>query len=536
MSMVYICVISYGLLTFNKYSLKDAKDNQEIEINEIEVENAGKWDTIKLPIFIDVENKKKLKISLNYNFENDTKPCIIIQANHTFMTFYLNGKEIYTVAPQEKSLGNYFLSVPLPSKADNDTLEIAITSTENGLHRIQVPQLFITDDALYLKKILKSDTIAIALNILIALFSFQMIIISFLNRKSNVYWKIFMQGLAALNMSIYFMCETYSIVYVFSYSRIIYYLDMLSFSMIAPSMILVFSFDLHSEHKKSLYTLAWLGLANTFIQTIFGIFTPFDMRSNLIITQILQVTSTVAIVSGIIIDLVKKRRIKSIFMLLFVILCGLTDITLFAFEMNYFHNVFFLKIGIIVYLFQQIFLYTQKLIKQVEQRTREHYYKKLAFQDALTSCLSRIAYELDKKDYEFSSQLTIFTFDVNDLKIANDFYGHEEGDCLLKCFGNVLNVVFHEFGKIYRTGGDEFVIFCPNLTYQKSDELLLTLENVVNEINEKSVLKIPLSYAVGVSNTYDTDGNLETAIFISDERMYENKRQIKELKMSKCTN
>lgn len=48
-------------------------------------------------------------------------------------------------------------------------------------------------------------------------------------------------------------------------------------------------------------------------------------------------------------------------------------------------------------------------------------------------------------------------FDLNDLKLTNDTYGHVMGDKLIITFANVLKETIGYFNFVGRFGGDEFI-------------------------------------------------------------------------------
>ena len=48
--------------------------------------------------------------------------------------------------------------------------------------------------------------------------------------------------------------------------------------------------------------------------------------------------------------------------------------------------------------------------------------------------------------------------DLNGLKKANDTLGHSAGDELICAAANCMKFAFASYGKIYRIGGDEFVV------------------------------------------------------------------------------
>lgn len=80
--------------------------------------------------------------------------------------------------------------------------------------------------------------------------------------------------------------------------------------------------------------------------------------------------------------------------------------------------------------------------------------------DQLTGLLNRRAYEDDLKamaDDPRRKDLVYLALDLNGLKAANDTLGHEAGDELLVCASQYMKECFGEFGRLYRTGGDEFM-------------------------------------------------------------------------------
>ena len=51
----------------------------------------------------------------------------------------------------------------------------------------------------------------------------------------------------------------------------------------------------------------------------------------------------------------------------------------------------------------------------------------------------------------------LFSIDLNGLKIVNDTKGHAAGDELIKGCADCLALTLRQKGKVYRTGGDEFM-------------------------------------------------------------------------------
>lgn len=80
--------------------------------------------------------------------------------------------------------------------------------------------------------------------------------------------------------------------------------------------------------------------------------------------------------------------------------------------------------------------------------------------DKMTGCANRRAFEYDLEKYGQTPPGDDFVYvsaDVNGLKKVNDTLGHAAGDELLCGAVECMNRHFKEFGRLYRTGGDEFI-------------------------------------------------------------------------------
>lgn len=150
-----------------------------------------------------------------------------------------------------------------------------------------------------------------------------------------------------------------------------------------------------------------------------------------------------------------------------------------------------------------------------------------ASMDAMTKAFNRNTYEERMKVLETSPEkcvkLYITVCDVNFLKYINDNYGHEAGDkAIIRCAEVLLRTVGKK-GKVYRTGGDEF--------------MCLTKCDLTNDIKTEFSLEAahykgyPFSVAVGTAHydrTIDFDvPDVKTILTRSDKEMYKHKQEIK---------
>lgn len=121
---------------------------------------------------------------------------------------------------------------------------------------------------------------------------------------------------------------------------------------------------------------------------------------------------------------------------------------------------------------ERIFSLHEKLSKQIQ------WVRSRAYIDGLTGLNNRAAYEehvarLEDEIRGGTADFAITLFDVNSLKEVNDKYGHKKGDEVIRSAAFALQSTFRE-GKLYRIGGDEFLVILEN-SYAELLEKLASL-------------------------------------------------------------
>lgn len=109
---------------------------------------------------------------------------------------------------------------------------------------------------------------------------------------------------------------------------------------------------------------------------------------------------------------------------------------------------------------QQSCLYLQEQIELQKKKIAEQtaLLERMSYEDSLTGVFNRNKFNhlLDSGWDREKSHLGIVCFDLNGLKQVNDQWGHGAGDDLLRRAAKEIRRLFD--GKIYRMGGDEFVV------------------------------------------------------------------------------
>ena len=154
----------------------------------------------------------------------------------------------------------------------------------------------------------------------------------------------------------------------------------------------------------------------------------------------------------------------------------------------------------------------------------------LSKSDVLTGILNRRGFysEAEQKIEESRSlgyHTLVVYVDMNNLKIINDRYGHEEGDYALKLIGRLLSELVGEQGIAGRIGGDEYAFV---LEYDEEDEgkeVLQTLYAMFEQYNRTSDKPYNVTVSAGAYLLrLNQKLSLKEALMQADERLYEVKK------------
>ena len=146
--------------------------------------------------------------------------------------------------------------------------------------------------------------------------------------------------------------------------------------------------------------------------------------------------------------------------------------------------------------------------------------EKVSF-DSLTGTYSQVAFSNVTKKLRRGNgkDCTIAMVDMNGLKYFNDTFNHEAGNSALKQMsGAILSATEGHHMRVYRHGGDEFVVVALRLCREEMEQLLEAGLGKCGQVNGVGV-----SFAYGVTE-FHAGNDLRAAISEADERMYAHKR------------
>lgn len=122
-----------------------------------------------------------------------------------------------------------------------------------------------------------------------------------------------------------------------------------------------------------------------------------------------------------------------------------------------------------------------------------------------------------------STDYTALYMDLDNFKTANDLYGHEEGDRVLKYFSDTLKSVCPE-GYPVRMSGDEFVLIIDRpVTQEEIGVIYKRTEQAVKEGVKEIPSRSCISISAGAATACEGIG-LQQTLNQADDAMYRAKR------------
>lgn len=119
----------------------------------------------------------------------------------------------------------------------------------------------------------------------------------------------------------------------------------------------------------------------------------------------------------------------------------------------------------------------------------------------------------------------VLQLDLDRFKRINDQYGHAAGDAVLVAFASCLKAQLRESDLLARTGGEEFLVYTPNVTEAVARSIAERLRASVEQLQiVEDGTPLPVSTSIGVAWVPDGSAPAEACLARADEMLYEAKR------------
>lgn len=196
------------------------------------------------------------------------------------------------------------------------------------------------------------------------------------------------------------------------------------------------------------------------------------------------------------------------------------------------HFAILLILALVITLFTS---YAIKVKYVLQKSLREQHLEMLAYTDNLTDIGNRqyLQKKLNELDQNREKDYAIIFADIDYLKYANDNFGHEAGDELIKMVAAAIKeaVEGNSKGFVGRNGGDEFI--CVAIPARTAEGIAQDIRKNLEEIKRQENPPFPVSVSIGIAHYREifTQTNFlgrrtidsSNVIKLADERMYKDK-------------
>ena len=159
---------------------------------------------------------------------------------------------------------------------------------------------------------------------------------------------------------------------------------------------------------------------------------------------------------------------------------------------------------------------------------RKEYERKLrymSFHDQLTGLYNRHFFEeeLNRLSNSRNYPISIFSADLDGLKLVNDTLGHSRGDQMLVYCAAVLKDSLRQSDILARVGGDEFAAVLIATDSEAGEEVCRRIRDKLTSMNE-GIFDLPISLSLGLATAVNPEeGNLYDLLKKADDLMYRDK-------------
>ena len=155
--------------------------------------------------------------------------------------------------------------------------------------------------------------------------------------------------------------------------------------------------------------------------------------------------------------------------------------------------------------------------------------RQIARRDQLTGLANRLALMEDieaeiGRARRYGHHVGLALLDVDGFKKFNDTFGHVKGDRLLKTIAQVMQLAVRETDRLYRYGGDEFILVMPETETYDGASVIERLQRAVTKtasaVSGKNAPPFAVSVSAGMAS-FPTDGSdVDDLIRTADRGLY----------------
>lgn len=487
--------------------------------------------------------------SIYHRLPNDLKEglSLCFRTKNIDYQVYVDGELRYEPMRREsnvynKSLGNRWNYVPLYSSDAGKIVEVRFHTVYEG-GRACIDHLCMGYAAGAIVSTFTNKVVAFSTCLLILFVGLLLIVADIpANLQMHKNHELLYLGLFAIGIAVWCLAETSMLQFYTDDSRFVQLMSCCSLIMIPIPLVLYLDAAFGFKRMVVVPVVCGLSVAEFVICTILHFTGVMDYHETLTFSSVMMGISASLLLYSILKNAFRegKNKGKNIYKVLRTIgfmglgFAAVIDILRY-YRGSSNDNAMFVRIGLLIFILCYGSSSLEKMINAVKLGVQLEFVSQLAYQDGLTGIGNRTAFQERLEELEQEKKqlpgIAIIMFDVNDLKLINDNQGHQKGDQLLMCSAEIIRTAAESVkGICYRIGGDEFAcIISGEDVADRCEEAIVCFKKGMDDYNSVKGQPFRISIASGyaVYDKFQENEMLTDVYQQADDRMYENKKQIK---------
>lgn len=466
-----------------------------------------------------------------------------LRIRHTAVRMYIDDELVYEYGndriEKKKSVGSGYQFVNFPDSYKGKHLRIHFYVSEDNAFTKLDPLPIYEWENIY-RVLLTQNRLPLFIGSFLVIFGFAVLILTmFAVLFSTKYVRIFCIAFFSVCVGLWTLCN-YNVVLIFSiplYSKsLMEYLSLF----ICPIPLCIYMYEnVNNLGNKVLKGVYWVLFT---IQVAFDLVAiglhSFDIihcAVTLKYLQILIICHILFFAIVIVLNMKTKQLINRLYLygVLVIVACVGYDLLDYFLERYNGHSIASVKglsaLGMMLFVFIMFIEFYMNMAQKMMQETERNLLIKSAYTDELTQLHNRrfCSEHMKEISAEQSADYTVVCFDLNNLKVMNDTYGHAKGDILIRSAADVIGGTFQRHGIVGRMGGDEFIAIMKNMKKTEIETLIEKFRANIAKKNQE-IAGLDMSIAYGYASGFEMDDYMIEKIYQkADDRMYENKQQYK---------
>lgn len=461
----------------------------------------------------------------------DSGLVLSIKGFYSSISVFLNGENIYSYKDTYREKGGGWKWVDLPDTAAGQVLTVDVYNYNTDYVPVLDGKLYLGEKNAVFISILKENVYELFWGCITILAGVVICFSSLVLRKrvvATVRKGIDYLGIFMLLAGIWIITDSCVLQFVTKRAALVYLVSFICF-MLMPYFLLMFIEKMMFYEKRGIALLCHLHLINMAICLFLNLFHLSPLYRTLPTVHILIVISAVVILKNAVAEIrrYENKEIKkiSIGLIILGVFCGIA-LAFFYYNQSSLYVVFY-GVGIFIFMMCLIGASVDRLHYYLLASASAKKYQEIAYMDIMTHMGNRMAFLKQQEtgnDWEKGSCMVL---DINDLKLTNDQYGHQEGDRLIVDAADCIQSAFASLGKCYRIGGDEFAVI---LATTSEEEILSGIEKLKLRVKQKSIGRIvPVKIAYGYAVRRPETESFQDLFNEADANMYARKQKMKKM-------